>query len=154
MTVSAWTQDRIDRLKVLWAEGRTADQIARELQNGLSRSAVLGKVHRLGLSAGRAATPPKPGRTPSRRSDAGPPASVSQATSAPTGIAAPERPGVDLLRVGRTQCRWPVGDPLAPGFGLCGRPVARGAYCADHAGHAYRASKDTPASLERLARMT
>jgi GcrA cell cycle regulator len=59
MTASAWTDDRIGRLKILWIEGRTAEQIARILGAGITRSAVLGKVHRLGLSAGRCAGPTK-----------------------------------------------------------------------------------------------
>lgn len=66
MTKSAWTDHRVGRLKTLWLEGRTAEQIARELQNGISRSAVLGKVHRLGLSAGRPGRPPA-SRTPAPR---------------------------------------------------------------------------------------
>lgn len=59
MTASAWTDDRIGRLKKLWLEGQTAEQIARDLANGITRSAVLGKVHRMGLSAGRSGRPPK-----------------------------------------------------------------------------------------------
>ncbi len=53
MTASAWTDDRVGRLKTLWLEGRSAAQIARDLDHGLTRSAVLGKVYRLGLSAAR-----------------------------------------------------------------------------------------------------
>ena len=67
MTASAWTDDRIDRLKTLWLEGRTAEQIAAELKNGITRSAVLGKVYRMGLSAGRPARPPVRSPTPTRR---------------------------------------------------------------------------------------
>ncbi|MEO1329166.1 MAG: GcrA family cell cycle regulator [Pseudomonadota bacterium] len=46
----AWTEERVERLKVLWSEGLTASQIAQELGEGVSRNAVIGKVHRLGLS--------------------------------------------------------------------------------------------------------
>ena len=53
MTASAWTEDRIDRLRTLWIAGRSAARIARELDHGITRSAVLGKIYRLGLSAGR-----------------------------------------------------------------------------------------------------
>ena len=45
----AWTDERVERLKELWAEGMTASQIASNL-GGVSRNAVIGKVHRLGLS--------------------------------------------------------------------------------------------------------
>src|SRR6476620_7465060 len=71
-----WTDQRVELLKKLWAEGLSASQIAAEIGN-VTRNAVIGKVHRLGLS-GRAKTPPKanavspaqarprkPGRTPS-----------------------------------------------------------------------------------------
>lgn len=45
---SSWPEERIDLLKIMWAEGRSANQIAREL-GGVSRNAVLSKAHRLGL---------------------------------------------------------------------------------------------------------
>ena len=51
----SWTDERIDRLKAMWADGSTASQIAEDL-GGVSRNAVIGKVHRLGLS-GRAKSP-------------------------------------------------------------------------------------------------
>ncbi|HDL16571.1 MAG TPA: GcrA cell cycle regulator, partial [Rhizobiales bacterium] len=50
----AWTDDRVELLKKLWAEGLSASQIAGQL-GGVTRNAVIGKVHRLGLS-GRATT--------------------------------------------------------------------------------------------------
>ena len=46
----SWTDERIDRLKALWTEGNTASQIADDL-GGVSRNAVIGKAHRLGLAA-------------------------------------------------------------------------------------------------------
>src|SRR5215211_7491925 len=46
----SWTDERIDRLKAMWTEGATASQIADEL-GGVSRNAVIGKAHRLGLEA-------------------------------------------------------------------------------------------------------
>ena len=46
----SWTDERIDRLKAMWAEGSTASQIAEDL-GGVSRNAVIGKAHRLGLEA-------------------------------------------------------------------------------------------------------
>jgi hypothetical protein len=48
-----WTEDRVEQLKSLWTEGLSASQIARALGGGVTRNAVIGKVHRLGL-AGRA----------------------------------------------------------------------------------------------------
>ncbi|MDE2018174.1 MAG: GcrA cell cycle regulator, partial [Hyphomicrobiales bacterium] len=46
-----WTKERVETLDKLWQEGRTASQIAAELGHGVTRNAVIGKVHRLGLSA-------------------------------------------------------------------------------------------------------
>ena len=59
----SWTDERVDQLSRLWQEGRSASQIAAALGGGLSRNAVIGKVHHLGL-AGRvkstASAPPVP----------------------------------------------------------------------------------------------
>ena len=55
----AWTDERVEELKKLWSEGLSASQIAKQL-GGVTRNAVIGKVHRLGLS-GRA-TPSRPVR--------------------------------------------------------------------------------------------
>ena len=54
----SWTEERIDRLKAMWADGATASQIADEL-GGVSRNAVIGKAHRLGLE--QRPSPVKPG---------------------------------------------------------------------------------------------
>jgi len=48
--MSGWNDARVDTLKKLWAEGLSASQIATELGSGITRNAVIGKVHRLGLS--------------------------------------------------------------------------------------------------------
>jgi len=152
MTATVWTEDRIGRLKALWLEGRTAEQIASDLAHGVTRSAVLGKVYRMGLSAGRAARE-NTTRAPVRRTKAAGP-SLRSAPEPAQG--APERVPeglATLLSVGRDQCRWPCGDPKAATLSLCGRPVGRGAFCGAHAALAYRPRPDTPRSLERLARL-
>jgi len=159
MTVSAWTPERVERLRALWREGRSAEQIARELDHGISRSAVLGKVYRLGLSEGRPGrsvarkrprAPPRPQRSPSAvstRSGTG----VTKNAEASSGPM-PERPvdGPDILAVRRGQCRWPYGEPGAD-LVFCGRPVARGAFCAAHADIGYQAPREGSASLLALA---
>ena len=152
MTASAWTDERIDRLKTLWHEGRTAEQIAAELQNGVTRSAVLGKVYRMGLSAGR---PERPAvrKTPAGgapRAAAEPPARSHRAKAAPPSVPEPPSGGVSLLSIRRGQCRWPYGDPRS-GVSFCGRPVARGAFCAGHAEVGYRTPPGGAGSLLALA---
>ena len=58
----SWTDERVEHLKKMWLEGLSASQIAGELANGVTRNAVIGKVHRLGLS-GRVKSPaPAPAR--------------------------------------------------------------------------------------------
>jgi GcrA cell cycle regulator len=164
MTASAWTQDRIDRLKRLWKEGQTAEQIAKDLANGISRNAVLGKVYRMGLSAGRVAAPPKarPGVSPPSTSRVAIPAAPIIAAPAlgetPPGANLPvDRPQppetgrASLLSVRRHECRWPLGEPGSQAFSLCGQPAVRGAYCGPHARIAYRPTPETSRSLERLA---
>jgi GcrA cell cycle regulator len=71
----SWTDERVELLKRMWAEGQSASQIAKEL-GGVTRNAVIGKVHRLGLS--------------NRVGDA--PAREDEAEAAPAPAAAPARP--------------------------------------------------------------
>src|SRR5690349_23179268 len=64
MTVLTWSDDRVEQLKKLWEGGLSASQIAAELGN-VTRNAVIGKVHRLGLSGrakGPATAPPGQGK--------------------------------------------------------------------------------------------
>ena len=48
--MSAWTINHVERLTALWTQGKTAEQIARLLREGVSGNAVLGKLYRLGLA--------------------------------------------------------------------------------------------------------
>ncbi|RDW12352.1 GcrA family cell cycle regulator, partial [Paracoccus thiocyanatus] len=63
----SWTDERVETLKRMWAEGQSASQIAKEL-GGVTRNAVIGKVHRLGLSnrteEGAAEPAPEPAAKP------------------------------------------------------------------------------------------
>ena len=64
-----WTDERVEQLKGLWSEGLSASQIARAL-GGISRNAVIGKVHRLGLAGRAAPTRAERPRAPRRSRDA------------------------------------------------------------------------------------
>ncbi|ABQ70918.1 GcrA family cell cycle regulator [Rhizorhabdus wittichii] len=77
----SWTEERIDQLKRLWGQGMTASQIADEL-GGVSRNAVIGKAHRLGLEAR-----PSPVKGGDAAASGG--ASAAAATPAPEKAAAP-----------------------------------------------------------------
>jgi len=85
---AGWTEDRVGALKKLWLEGQSASQIAKALGGGVTRNAVIGKVHRLGLS-GRAA-PSQPARTTFRT--ARPSTKAAATAAAPATHAAPAAP--------------------------------------------------------------
>ncbi len=78
----AWTDERIEQLRTMWERGMTASQIADEL-GGVSRNAVIGKAHRLGLQA--RPSPVKPGEVPARaaRTEAVAPPEAAAAETAP-----------------------------------------------------------------------
>ncbi len=146
----SWTDERVEVLKKLWSDGLSASQIAKEL-GGVTRNAVIGKVHRLGLS-GRA--------TPSR-----PPSRVIRTTRLPrpvlrpalrlAGATLPPAPPIPIeaqplpngefatvLDLSEHICKWPIGDPGDEKFQFCGRKTKSGApYCEAHARMAYNPPK-------------
>ncbi|HEY3696148.1 GcrA family cell cycle regulator [Phenylobacterium sp.] len=143
-----WTDERVEMLKRLWLDGLSASQIAKQL-GGVTRNAVIGKVHRLGLS-GRA-TPSKPARPAFKPPRPARPAAA--APSAPRRIAEPmaavpeappvryvdEAPGsATVLTLGAHMCKWPIGDPSLETFTFCGRRASDGPYCNEHARVAYQ----------------
>ena len=145
-----WTDERVESLKKLWQDGLSASQIAKQL-GGVTRNAVIGKVHRLGLS-GRAA-PSKPARPTFK---APRPARPAAAPAAPRRVAeqtvpvaaAPspspvryveEAPGTaTVLTLGAHMCKWPIGDPSSESCPFCGRRQDEGPYCVEHARIAYQ----------------
>jgi GcrA cell cycle regulator len=62
----SWTDERVELLKRLWNQGLSASQIAGELAGGVTRNAVIGKVHRLGLSGRAKSTAPAAARPRAR----------------------------------------------------------------------------------------
>jgi len=145
-----WTDERVEMLKKLWLDGLSASQIAKQL-GGVTRNAVIGKVHRLGLS-GRA-TPSQPQRPifkaprATRPAVAAAPAAPRRAiepsltqAQAPVPAYFPEEPGsATVLTLGAHMCKWPIGDPSSDGFTFCGRRSEReGPYCVEHARVAYQ----------------
>ena len=128
----AWTEERVEVLKTLWNEGLSASQIAGRL-GGVTRNAVIGKVHRLGLS-GRAA-----------------PAKPKAVQPDPEPAPAPRRPSVEMdpstwgearatvTTIGANDCKWPIGDPASADFHFCGQGAAGGKpYCAYHSSLAFQ----------------
>src|ERR1700679_184275 len=136
MTQANWSDDRVEQLKTLWTEGLSASQIARAL-GGVTRNAVIGKVHRLGL-AGRA--------SPSRRERPRLPKAPSLRNHMPAAPVVEEDPltledgsHATVLTISDRMCRWPIGDPAATEFHFCGRsPKSGSPYCEAHARNAYQ----------------
>ena len=155
----SWNDERVDALKKLWADGLSASQIAGRL-GGVTRNAVIGKVHRLGL-AGRATTSRMKSHRPRVRTaqavkrgllrtrpvgSAGP----SPLKSLYLADAEPYLPPAEELVIPLNErkyiqtltescCRWPIGDPQQPDFHFCGKQKVPGLpYCEVHARRAFQ----------------
>ena len=173
----AWTDEIVEQLKKHWMEGKSASQIAGLLGNGMTRNAVIGKVHRLGL-AGRAKTPSSGAARPRRaapppahrvaglRPGSAAPRIVRGATAlaiAPQALAEVDEPEfesvvvpmslrVTIVELKESMCRWPLGDPADSEFRYCGSPTASGPYCAYHAGLAYQPAQERRRDRDRARR--
>ncbi len=165
--VPSWTDERVELLRRLWDDGLSASQIALQL-GGVSRNAVIGKVHRLGL-AGRVKPigPAVNGRSQEDIEVAvaviveeptlpEPPAIVTHRPAPdfplePAAVAAPQPPAasqpvalavserVTIMDLRESMCRWPMGDPTKPDFRFCGgRAITGLPYCTQHAQIAYQ----------------
>jgi GcrA cell cycle regulator len=137
MTTMAWTDDRVERLKALFAEGKSATEIAGEFR--VTRNAVCGKISRLGLF--RKENDPKPPKSPVTR----PRIRITPANTNSNGLRLSithEPVSLAKLRVVDVKplavpfadllpgdCRYPEGDP--PTF--CGHPkLENSSYCMAH----------------------
>ncbi|MBT54892.1 MAG: GcrA cell cycle regulator [Mameliella sp.] len=116
----SWTDERVELLKKMWSEGQSASQIAKEL-GGVTRNAVIGKVHRLGLSNRAGAAPaaqaeakpaePKPqpkAKAPPKPAPANKPDPAPEAKPQPTAVAT--TPAISAAR----KAIIPAGQPLPP----------------------------------------
>jgi GcrA cell cycle regulator len=162
----SWTDERVELLKKMWQEGKSASQIAAELANGITRNAVIGKVHRLGF-AGRAKSPSSPAprarppkiesgfnRPPGRGSGGpisiganalaySPDADIAPAARPLESVVIPMSERVTILELRESMCKWPLGDPTTPEFRYCGSPSPIGAsYCGPHSRIAYQPAQD------------
>jgi GcrA cell cycle regulator len=170
-SVVNWTEERVERLKKLWSEGLSASQIAAQL-GGVSRNAVIGKVHRLSLP-GRA----KAGGATSARSQkravvssqsrpaAFAPRTVTRTVTRASGatmlkeevevealevvevasdnVVVPIFKRLPLVRLTERTCKWPLGDPLKDDFSFCGNDSPDNTpYCAYHQRLAYQPSAE------------
>jgi GcrA cell cycle regulator len=167
-----WTDERVEKLKRLWAEGLSASQIAAQL-GGVSRNAVIGKVHRLNLpgrakaggtvaasrTAKRSTSAP---RAPSYASRVAATRTVTRPVGATvmkeeieieasqelvyvpaTNVVVPISRKLALTELTERTCKWPVGDPLTDDFHFCGcESPDNSPYCNYHAKLAYQPVHD------------
>jgi GcrA cell cycle regulator len=157
----SWTDERVELLKKLWTDGLSASQIAAEL-GGITRNAVIGKVHRLGLS-GRAKSPssaaPRPRKTRSHSHVLRVPRPSMRGNTALAHAfeyeVADEPAMLDnvipigqrrtILELNEDTFRWPIGDPGSADFFFCGgQALTALPYCAYHSRVAYQ-----PANVRR-----
>ena len=151
-----WNDERVDLLKKLWSDGLSASQIAGRL-GGVTRNAVIGKVHRLGLS-GRATTSRMKSHRPRARSQAskrlmkprfatlGNPAlrqlylgDSEPYTPSAEELVIPLNERRSIQTLTEASCRWPIGDPQQSDFHFCGRKKVLGLpYCEFHARRAFQ----------------
>ena len=138
----SWNEEKVAKLKELWGKGNTASQIA-EIIGGISRNAVIGKAHRLNLSAKiktRAATSNQNFES----------SIVNKDTKSKRGRKnkfksliiekdfEPENPK-QLEELDESSCKWPIGHPDEENFYFCGRSSLKDfSYCKLHLLYAYQ----------------
>lgn len=167
---SSWTDARVARLKELHAEGLSASQIAANL-GGVSRCAVISKVHRLGLG-GRVRTAhakstsvatgkvgrikhrvlrigPAPGRGGHMRASFVPTLEIEPLRDLSPEAIPPEQRKT-ILTIRSNECRWPYGTPGTADFFLCGAPADPGPYCRGHRAIAWRPANSSERYATRL----
>ena len=137
----SWTEERVAKLKELWGKGKTASQIA-EIIGGISRNSVIGKAHRLNLSAKI--------KTRTAASNQNFESSLQENNKIKRGRKSkfksliiekdfePENPK-QLEELDENSCKWPIGHPDEKNFYFCGRSSLKDfSYCKLHILYAYQ----------------
>tara|TARA_B110000305_G_scaffold241651_1_gene316764 strand:+ start:24 stop:515 length:492 start_codon:yes stop_codon:yes gene_type:complete len=137
----SWNEEKVSKLKELWGKGSTASQIA-AIIGGVSRNAVIGKAHRLNLSAKI-----KPRSNSSREglNKINPEESVQKKNRGNKFKSLliekdfePENPK-QLEELDESSCKWPVGHPNESAFYFCGRSSLKDfSYCKLHLLYAFQ----------------
>ena len=151
----SWTEERVAKLKELWGRGKTASQIA-EIIGGISRNSVIGKAHRLNLSAKI--------KTRTATSNQKFENSLQDNNKIKRGRRSkfksliiekdfePENP-MQLEELNENSCKWPIGHPDEKSFYFCGRSSLKDfSYCKLHVLYAYqpKGKKEEPQEKEEV----
>jgi GcrA cell cycle regulator len=130
-----WTEEIIEILKTMRAEGHSAGRIARMIGKGCTRNAVLGKAMRMGIVGGSKQRP---------RHSSEPFVKAVKPEPEPIVIVEPAAARDDngqpytVMTIRHELCRWPIGDPQQPDFHFCGSGCApASAYCDAHAARTF-----------------
>ena len=138
----SWTEEKVAKLKELWGKGKTANQIA-EIIGGISRNAVIGKAHRLNLSAKiktRTATSNENFENSIENKN------IKSNRGRKNRFKSliiekdfePENPK-QLEELDENSCKWPIGHPNEKTFYFCGRTSLKDfSYCKLHLLYAYQ----------------
>jgi GcrA cell cycle regulator len=117
----SWTDERVETLKRMWAEGQSASQIAKEL-GGVTRNAVIGKVHRLGLSNRVGGKEDEEMPAPAARAE---PAAASKAEAAPAAAPPRAEPAAAQPRPAAAERPAPAAAPAAAGSNVTPLPLRK-----------------------------
>ncbi|MDG1857938.1 MAG: GcrA family cell cycle regulator [Emcibacteraceae bacterium] len=135
----AWTDDRVEKLRELWDKGLSASQIAKELAENVTRNAVIGKAHRMGLPSRPSPVKADPAKRAAAAAKKKAAAAASPTKKAPTARSAPTTGKVTILDLTESMCKWPIGHPGEVHFHFCGKPSQpKFPYCANHCVEAYQ----------------
>ena len=152
----SWTEEKVNKLKDLWGKGNTASQIA-EIIGGISRNAVIGKAHRLNLSAKIKTRSVAQNQNPRNFNDNKNDNLKKTRKSRFKSLIIekdfePENPK-QLEELNEQSCKWPVGHPDEKSFYFCGRASLKDfSYCKLHLLFAYqpKGKKEDAAQKEEV----